>query len=200
MTEQTAGRKVTANLVISLDGRYHGAGGPTDFAAFASYATTDVARDQMTRMRENATTAVLGRVLAEGFMGYWPPVAADDNADPRDRGYAKWLVDTEKVVLSTTLAEAPWERTRVVNASAADLVSELKADGEGDILVNTSPSVTKALLSADLLDRMYLVLIPEIAGGGLRLFDDGLPPSKWKLTHQEAGERGVMALVYDRVR
>ncbi|TMR92630.1 dihydrofolate reductase family protein [Nonomuraea basaltis] len=200
MTEQTTGRKVTANLVISLDGRYHGAGGPADFAAFATYATTDVARDQMTRMRENATTALLGRVLAEGFMAYWPSVAADDNADPRDRGYAKWLVDTEKVVLSTTLTEAPWERTRVVNGPVADLIAELKADGEGDILVNTSPSITKALLEADLLDRMYLTVIPEIAGGGLRLFDDGLPPSNWKLTYQETGELGAMALVYDRIR
>ncbi|MFI7610297.1 dihydrofolate reductase family protein [Nonomuraea terrae] len=200
MTGQTTGRKVTANLVISLDGRYHGAGGPADFATFATYATTDVARDQMTRMRENATTALLGRVLAEGFMAFWPSVAADDNADPRDRAYAKWLVDTEKVVLSTTLTEAPWERTRVVNGPVADLVAELKADGEGDILVNTSPSVTKAVLSADLLDRMYLTVIPEITGGGLRLFDDGLPPSKWKLTHQETGELGAMALVYDRVR
>ncbi|MFF5113641.1 hypothetical protein [Streptosporangium sp. NPDC000509] len=47
---------------------------------------------------------------------------------------------------------------------------------------------------------MYLIVIPEIAGGGLRLFDDGLPPSKWKLTHQETGELGAMALIYDRVR
>ncbi|WP_327092506.1 dihydrofolate reductase family protein [Nonomuraea sp. NBC_01738] len=202
MTEQTTGRKVAANLLISLDGRYHGAGGPADFGTFAIYATTDVARDQMTRMRENATTALLGRVLAEGFLGYWPSVSADDNADPRDRAYAKWLVDTEKVVLSTTLTEAPWERTRVMNGPIADLIADLKTDGEGegDILVNTSPSVTKELLSADLLDRMYLIVIPEITGGGMRLFEDGLPPTKWKLTYQETGELGAMALVYDRVR
>lgn len=200
MTAQTTGRMVTANLLLSLDGRYHGAGGPADFAAFAAYATTDVARDQMSRMRENATTALLGRVLAEGFMGYWPSVATDDNADPRDRGYAKWLVDAEKVVFSTTLTEAPWERTRIVNAPVAEVVAELKADGKGDILANTSPSITKALLSADLLDRLYLTVIPEIAGGGMRLFDDGLPPSKWTLTHQETGDLGAMALVYDRLR
>ncbi|MEV7969226.1 dihydrofolate reductase family protein [Sphaerisporangium sp. NPDC088356] len=133
-------------------------------------------------------------------MGYWPPVAEDENADPRDRGYAKWLVDTEKVVLSTTLTEAPWERTRVVNAPAADVVAELKATGEGDILVNSSASVIKALLSADLLDRLYLMIFPEIAGGGQRLFDDGLPTSKWTLTHQETGELGEIAMVYDRVR
>ncbi|MGV9536427.1 dihydrofolate reductase family protein [Streptosporangium sandarakinum] len=199
MTEQT-GRRVTANLSLTLDGRYHGPGGPGDFAAFAPYVTSELARNHMNRIWENAATALLGRNNAEGFMGYWSSVAEDDNADPRDRGYAKWLVDTEKVVLSTTLTEAPWERTRVVNAPASDVVTELKATGEGEILVNSSPSVIKPLLSADLIDRLYLMIFPEIAGGGQRLFDDGLPATKWTLTHQETGELGELAMVYDRVR
>ncbi|WP_406056721.1 dihydrofolate reductase family protein [Streptomyces sp. NBC_01077] len=199
MTSPT-GRKVTANIALTLDGRYNGPGGPGDISAILPYATTEVARNHLTRIWENATTALLGRVNAEGFLGYWPTVAADENADPRDRGYAKWLVDTEKVVLSTTLAEAPWERARVANAPAADVVAELKAGGEGDILVNTSPSITKALLATDLIDRLHLLICPEIAGGGQRLFDDGLPGSRWKLTRQETGELGETALVYDRVR
>ncbi|MGW0066966.1 dihydrofolate reductase family protein [Streptosporangium sandarakinum] len=199
MTEQT-GRRVTANLSLTLDGRYHGPGGPGDFAAFAPYVTSELARNHMNRIWENATTALLGRNNAEGFMGYWSSVAEDDDADPRDRGYAKWLVDTEKVVLSATLTEAPWERTRVVNAPASDVVTELKATGEGEILVNSSPSVIKPLLSADLIDRLYLMVFPEIAGGGQRLFDDGLPATKWTLTHQETGELGELAMVYDRVR
>jgi dihydrofolate reductase len=193
-------RKVTANLAITLDGRYHGPGGPADFGTFVPYVTTDVARDHMTRTWENATTALLGRVNAEGFLGFWPSVAGDENADPRDRGYAKWLMSTEKVVLSTTLTEAPWERTRVVNAPVADVVADLKATGEGDILVNSSPSVIKALLSADLIDRLYLLVLPEIVGGGARLFEDGLPASKWTLTRQETGALGETAAVYDRAR
>ncbi|MDO3648318.1 dihydrofolate reductase family protein [Nocardia mangyaensis] len=193
-------RKVTANIALTLDGRYHGPGGPTDMAAIVPYATTEVARDHLTRIWADATTAVLGRVNAEGFLGFWPTVAADDSADPRDRGYAKWLIDTEKVVLSTTLTEAPWARTRVVNAPAADVVTELKTTGTGEILVDTSPTITKALLAADLLDRLYLLITPEIAGGGQRLFEDGLPSSHWVLTHQEVGELGETALVYDRAR
>ncbi|GAA2846761.1 dihydrofolate reductase family protein [Nonomuraea rubra] len=199
MTNPT-GRRVTANLSLTLDGRYHGAGGPGDFAAFAPYVISEVARDHMNLIWESATTALLGRINAEGFLGYWPSVAEDESADPRDRGYAKWLVDTEKVVLSSTLAEAPWERTRVVNAPAADVVTDLKATGEGDILVNSSASVIKPLLAADLLDRLYLLVVPEIAGGGQRLFDDGLPATKWTLTRQRSGELGELALVYDRVR
>lgn len=199
MTDPT-GRRVTANLNLSLDGRYHGPGGPSDFGTFVPYVTSEVARGQLARIWQDATTAVLGRGNAQGFMGYWPTVADDESADARDRGYARWLVNTEKVVLSTTLTEAPWERTRVVNAPAADVVAELKAIGEGDILVNTSPSVIKPLLAADLLDRLYLMVLPVILGGGERLFEDGLPASEWQLTHLETGELGEIAMVYDRVR
>ncbi len=193
-------RMVTANMNLTLDGRYNGPGGSTDLSAIIPYATTEVARNHMTRMWQNATTALLGRTNAEGFLAFWPPVAADENADPRDRGYAKWLVDVEKVVLSTTLTEAPWERTRIANGPTADIIADLKSTGEGDILVNSSATVIKSLLAADLLDRLYLMIVPEITGTGDRLFDDGLPVSKWHLTTQETGEKGELAMVYDRAR
>lgn len=195
-----ASRRVTASMSLTLDGHYSGPGGPADIGAIVPYMTTDVARDQLTRIWQDGTTALLGRLNAEGFIGFWSPIAEDQNADPRDRGYARWLVETEKVVLSTTLTKAPWERTRIVNAPAADVVTGLKATGEGDIVINNSASVIKALLSADLLDRLYLILCPEIAGGGQRLFDEGMPASKWALAHQETGELGEIAMVYDRAR
>lgn len=199
MTSSNA-RRVTANMSLTLDGRYNGPGGPADLSAIVPYMSSDVARGQMTRMLEGATTALLGRGNAEGFIAFWTPFAEDENADPRDRGYAKWLVNVDKVVLSTTLTEAPWERARIVNAPVADVVAELKASGEGDILVNSSPSIIKPLLAQDLLDRLYLIVAPEIAGGGERLFDDGLPATKWTLTYQETGPLGEIALVYDRAR
>jgi dihydrofolate reductase len=199
MTRST-GRKVTANMSLTLDGRYSGPCGSGDMEAILPYAVTDVARSHLSRIWETATTAVLGRVNAEGFLGYWPSVADDEDADPRDRGYAKWLAEAEKVVFSTTLSAAPWPRSRVVNAPAVEVVAELKANGEGDILVNSSASLIKVLLAADMLDRLYLMICHEIAGGGRRLFDDGPPTSKWTLTHHEVGQLGEVALVYDRLR
>jgi dihydrofolate reductase len=194
------GRLVRANISLTLDGRFNGPGGPADIGAIVPYMTTDVARGQLARIHDGATTAVLGRGSAEGFLGWWGQVAEDENAEPRDRGYAQWLVAADKVVFSTTLTESPWERTRIVNAPAADVVAELKGTGAGDILVNTSPSISKPLLEADLIDRLYLMITPQIAGSGQRLFDDGIPGTSWTLTHQETGELGEMALVYDRAR
>lgn len=194
------GRRVTANLSLTLDGRYNGPGGATDLSQIVPYAITDTARDHMTRIWENATTAVLGRTNAEGFLGFWPTIADNEQADPRDRNFAKWLVGVDKVVFSSTLKTSPWARTRLVNAPAAEVIADLKQQGEGDILVNSSASIIKALLAADMMDRLYLMICPEIAGSGERLFEDGLPGGKWALTRSDAGKQGELALIYDRVR
>ncbi len=193
-------RTVRANLNLTLDGRFNGPGGPGDLSAIVPYAVTGVARDHLTRLYEGATTVVIGRGNAMGFMSYWPPVADDENADPRDRGYAAWLRDTEKVIFSTTLTDAPWPRTRVVNGPPADIVTELRDTPGGDILVNSSPTILKALLAADQIDRLQIMINPEIVGTGERLFDDGLPATKWSLTHHQAGDLGELSLTYDRAR
>ena len=45
-----------------------------------------------------------------------------------------------------------------------------------------------------------ITLCPEIAGGGARLFEDGLPPSSWTLQQSTVGESGALCLIYERIR
>jgi dihydrofolate reductase len=195
-----AGRRVVANIALSLDGRYAAPDDPVDMSWVVPYATTDVARDHLTRLWESATTGVMGRVNAEGFLGFWPTVIDMAGADPRDVAFAKWLVDTDKVVFSSSLGEAPWERTTIVDRPAAEVVAELRGTEGGDIWVLSSASVIKALLVTDQVDRLALIVAPVFLGGGPRLFDDGLPAGSWTLVRQAAGERGELSLVYERVR
>ena len=140
------------------------------------------------------------RGSAGRFLGFWPSVLGMQGPDPRDGGFAKWPVDPDKLVLSSTLGEAPWERTTIVDGPTADVVADLKATEGGDILVLSSASVIKALLAADKVDRLAITIFPVFLGGGPRLFDDGLPTGQWALVGQTAGEHGTLALVYDRVR
>ncbi|MER6472316.1 dihydrofolate reductase family protein [Streptomyces collinus] len=200
MTEQSAGRRIVTNLALSLDGRYAAPDNPQDMSWVMPYAVSDVARDHLTSLWEPATTALLGRVNAEGFLGFWPTVIGMEGADPRDEGFARWLVGTDKVVLSSTLDQAPWERTTIVDKPAVEVAGDLKATEGGDILVLSSVSVIKALLAADTVDRLALTIFPVFLGGGPRLFDDGLPAARWTLVRQAAGEDGTLSLVYDRTR
>ncbi|MEV6303677.1 dihydrofolate reductase family protein [Actinoplanes sp. NPDC051861] len=193
-------RRVVTNMSLSLDGCYARAENTIDMSWVMPYAVSDVARDHLTSLWEPATTALLGRTNAEGFMGFWPTVIGMEGADPRDEAFAKWLVTCEKTVLSSTLTEAPWDNTTVLSAPAADVADELKAAPGGDILVLSSASVIKSLLAADQVDRLALMIFPVTLGAGPRLFTDGLPAADWTLVSQESGVHGELALVYDRMR
>ena len=193
-------RKVTANITLSLDGRVNGAGGDYDMSWIVPHAITEASRDHMIRVTSPATTILLGRRNYEGFGGFWPAVADDENAAPQDRAVSKWMNETEKVVFSTTLTEGPWQNSRVVDADPADVVKQLRAEEGGDIIVLASGSVIKALLAADEVDQLSITLAPELVGGGARLFEDGLPASSWRLADSTPTESGAVCLLFDRVR
>jgi dihydrofolate reductase len=193
-------RTVIGNITLSLDGRVHGADGEHDMAWLLPHAVSDAPRDLMARLTNSATTVLLGRKNYEGFGGYWPTVADDENAAPHDREFARWLNAIEKVVFSRTLTAADWQNSRLVDSDPAAEVKSLREQGGGDILIFNSGSIITALLSADELDRLTITLCPEVIGGGARLFNDGLPASSWSLTDVATSETGAACLIYDRVR
>jgi len=193
-------RTVIANISLSLDGRTSGPGGEYDMSWIVPHAITDSARNHMVDVTRPSTTALLGRKNYEGFGSYWPSVANNEEADPRDRAFSKWLNSVEKIVFSSTLKDATWENSRIVNDDPAMVVKELQEQIGGDIIVLASSSVIKRLLEADALDCLSITLCPEMSGGGARLFNDGLPPSSWTLRQSAATESGALCLLYDRVR
>jgi dihydrofolate reductase len=195
---RTSRRIVVGNISLSLDGRVSGPGGEYDMGWIVPHAITDASRENMVAVTSRATTALLGRKNYEGFMGFWPAVADNEAADPRDRAFSRWLNSVEKVVFASTLKEATWENSRVVDAEPAKVVEELKNQDGGDIIVLASGSVIKALLRAGALDRLSITLCPEVAGGGSSLFED-LPASSWTLRQNTSTESGAICLLYDIV-
>jgi dihydrofolate reductase len=193
-------RTVVGNISLSLDGRVSGLGGDYDMGWIVPHAVTNSARDNMLAVTTPATTVLLGRKNYQGFEFYWPMVANDESADPRDRAFSKWLSAVEKIVFSSTLKEATWQNSRIVDTDPAAVVKELRQQPGGDIIVLASGSVIKNLIQADELDRLSITLCPELVGGGTRLFEDGLPSSSWSLRKSVVSESGALSLLYDRIR
>jgi dihydrofolate reductase len=193
-------RTVVGNTSLSLDGRVTGPGGEYDMGWIVPHAITDTARKHLVDITTPATTVLLGRKNYQGFGSYWPPVANDESADPRDRAFARWFNAVEKIVFSSTITEATWENSRIVDTDPVAAVEELQQQEGGDIIVLASGSLLKRLLLADRLDRLSLTLCPEVAGGGARLFEDGLPSSSWTLRQSVVTESGALCLLYDRRR
>lgn len=192
-------RTLIGNVVISLDGFTAGPD-PYDMSWLGAHAVDERGRAHFAGTYHGATTALLGRRNYEGFTGYWPALADDPTAHPRDRAYARWQLDVEKVVFSRTLSEVQGPNTRLAKRELADEVAELKAAEGGDIIVLSSASIIHGLLEADLVDELHLLLAPVVLGSGLRFWPEGGPRTDWELASVEALPSGAVYQTHRRRR
>jgi dihydrofolate reductase len=194
------GRIVAGHIPLSLDGRVSGPGGEHDMGWAVRHALTGEARAQLLKVTSTAMTVLLDGPTYQGFGGFWPAVADDEDADPRDRVFARWLNEAEKVVVSRTLTEPGWRNTRVAAGDPAEIVRRLRNEEGGDIAVLASDGVIRRLLEAGELDRLSITLCPELIGAGARLFGDGPAGSSWSLAEATPTGSGALCLRYDLIR
>jgi dihydrofolate reductase len=68
-------------------------------------------------------------------------------------------------VLSSTLkGPLKWPDATLVNKNAVEYVTQLKADGEGDVRSHGSLSMNRALMAAGLVDRVQISIFPVVSG------------------------------------
>jgi dihydrofolate reductase len=193
-------RTVTGHIPLSLDGRVSGPGGEHDLGWTVRHALTSEARAQLLDVTGTASTALLDGPTYQGFWGFWPAVAGDEDADPRDRLFARWLNEAEKILVSGTLIAARWRNTRIAADDPAEVVRRLRKEEGGDVVVLASHGVIRRLLEAGELDRLSLTLCPELIGAGARLFGDGPAGSSWSLAEATLASSGALCLRYDLIR
>jgi dihydrofolate reductase len=192
-------RTVLGSVVISLDGFTAGPD-PSDMSWLGAHAVDERSRAHFAGIYSGATTALVGRTNFEGFTGFWTPLATDPTAHPRDRAYARWQLDVEKVVFSRTLTEVPGPNARLAVGGLADEVSRLKKADGGDIIVLSSSSLIRGLLEADLLDELHLLVAPVVLGSGLRFWPEGGPRTDWDLASVEPLPSGAVYQTHRRRR
>jgi len=101
-----------------------------------------------------------------------------------------------KVVVSTTLARADWQNSRLINGNAADEIAALKRQPGRSINVSGSPTLIRWLLGAGLLDQLDLLVFPIVVGQGARLFDRTAKPQAFSIAQTNTFDNGVLHLTY----
>src|SRR5262249_25144899 len=89
--------------------------------------------------------------------------------------FATFINDVAKYVATSAPLGRQWHNATAIEGGLVQFVQNLKHSSGGDIGVHASISVAQALLAADAIDEVRLVVAPAIAGRGRRLLD-GLPP------------------------
>ena len=77
----------------------------------------------------------------------------------------------KKYVVSKTLEKPVWRNTTIIRGDVVEEVRALKATEGKAILSDGSSQLLQALLAADLVDELHLLVYPVVLGGGKRLFE-----------------------------
>jgi dihydrofolate reductase len=103
-----------------------------------------------------------------------------------------------KYVVSKTLEKPIWRYTTVIRDNdVIAAVRRLKSQPGKTIMTDGSSQLVHALLAADLVDELHLLLYPLAVGGGKRLFPDDLH-ARFTLKGAVPYPSGVVGLHYTR--
>ncbi len=144
-------RELIADMYITLDGYAFGEGAP----AYFGYLGPDLGRLIDDDVAE-PQVLLMGRKTYEMMLG----IVRDQPVEGGDR-----MNELPKVVFSGTLREPlEWNNSRLVGGDLVEEVRSLKAEGGEPLRTMGSISVVKALMGAGLVDRLRLVVFPQILG------------------------------------
>jgi len=172
-------RKVVLWLGMSLDGYIARPNGdvdflihPKDYSMGPFFATVD--------------TAIMGRKTLEAGL--------------RLSGGKLPKTTIKMYVMSRT--ERPGERGGVtfVNESPTALVERIRRKRGKNIWLMGGGELVREFLREDLVDEMYLGVVPVLLGEGIPLFPAGSPQREFTLTENKTYSQGMIALRYERAR
>jgi dihydrofolate reductase len=173
-------RKVVLYELLSLDGV---AEDPDKFII-----DWDEAMDaNLTAVIATQDAVILGRRSYDDWSEFWP----DSKIEP----FATFINGVAKHVASSVPLGRPWHNAAAIDGELVPFVQDLKNSSGGDIGVHASISVARALLAADVIDEVRLVVAPAIAGSGRQLLD-GLPPVRLESLRSTTSPKGYLLADY----
>jgi dihydrofolate reductase len=176
-------RKIVVGMLLSLDGvaeapdRFFGWDDAVDAKTAALIATQDA--------------VILGRRSYTEWADFWP----SSQIEP----FATFINGVAKYVATSTPLDRDWANATVIDGGLVEFVRDLKQQRGGDVGVHASISVAQALLAADVVDELRLVIGPMIVGRGRRLLD-GLPSIQLELIRSEISPTGYLLVDYRAIR
>lgn len=171
-------RKVVLGLGISIDGQVARPDGSVDFL----FIPKDYS---MAPFFASIDTVIMGRKTYEvsvklgGGAGF-------DGADA--------------YVFSRTLPAGKRNSITFLKSSPAALVARLRKRKGKNIWLMGGGELAREFLKADLVDELYLGIVPVLLGEGIPLFPAGFPQRDFELIENKTFSQGLISLKYQRIR
>jgi dihydrofolate reductase len=101
-------------------------------------------------------------------------------------------------VYSRTIKPGEQDGVTVVQGAAAPLIQSLRQTPGKDIWLMGGGDLARQFLEEDLVDELYLGVLPVLIGSGIPAFPGGFPQRDFELTESKSFSRGLLALKYRR--
>ncbi len=153
-------RKLVLKMSLSLDGFVAGPNGEVDWLFPSLDAGASAWLLDTLWMPD---VHLMGGATYRAMATHWPhsrePFAAPMNEIP-------------KFVFSSTVRDADWGDTHVINGDLHAEIARLKQLPGRDMLAHGGARFARSLIGLDHVDEFRLLVHPVVLGRGLRLFDD----------------------------
>jgi len=172
-------RKVVLGLGISLDGYIARLDGSVDFLFMPKdYSMAD--------FFASIDTAIMGRKTYDvsKAMG----------------GGGGFGGNMKSYVMSRTLPVGEREGLIFTREAPSVLIERIRKQKGKDIWLMGGGELARDFLKQDLVDELYLGIVPVLLGEGLPLFPSGFPQRNFELIENKTFSKGLIALKYKRAR
>jgi dihydrofolate reductase len=188
--------KIVISTNASLDGVVQDPDGAEEFRLggwFREFGGKDLEEWARIEFEEalRAEALLLGRRSDEWFAARW---------SARSDEWADRLNGLPKYVVSSSVEDAMWPNSTVLNGDVVDEVSRLKQQLDGDIVIYASYQLGRVLLEHDLVDELRLFVFPVVLGAGERLFGETSDKKPMRLVDARTVGDGLVFLTYEMVR
>jgi len=170
-------RKIILGLGISLDGYIARRDGSVDFL----FMPKDYS---MGPFFKTVDTCVLGRKTYEDGL------KMGGSFDGSMKTY----------VFSKTLPPGDRNNVTFTNDSPSAIVAEIRRKPGKHVWLMGGGILIRDFLKEDLVDELYIGVVPVLIGEGIPLFPNGFPQREFALIENNSYSRGMIALRYERTR
>ncbi len=183
--KKTGMRRILVKNHMSLDGFFEGPNQEIDWFGFDQEHFND-----SVDLLNSVDTLLFGRTTYDMMKAYWTVAPPDPICNKMN--------SLTKIVFSSTLKSADWNKTHVVNGDIGEEASRLKQQAGGDMVVLGSGKLASLLLERGLVDEYRVYITPIVMGRGNQLFQPISQSVSLKLVGQKVFRSGVVMLAYQK--
>jgi len=183
-------RKIIVATFLTMDGVMQAPGGPQEdtrngfsWGGWMFPFSDHIVNEAIGALFTTPFELLLGRRTYEIFSAHWP-YQNDQIGEIFNR--------IRKYVVATTPVDTSWHNSTLISSDVVNELKRLKGEDGPDLLVHGSATLVQTLLANNLVDELHTLTFPITLGKGIKLFQQGTQPTRWRLIASAVSSTGAL--------